>query len=149
MSRLDSIAVRVVQPFEAPSGNGSALLRELAELLEGLAVRGESSSIDLRSLPLTPGDYHELREALGKGVVTAHLDAAGTTEICETACPGAWWVTHRGETGEVLAELIEICPVPAILAAPAEDVAQGLERLRQTLADFPNAAAPAAAQGAR
>ena len=149
MSRLDSIAIKVVQPFEAPSGNGGALLRELAELLEGLSARGESSSIDLRSLPLTPGDYRELRETLGKGAVTAHLEVAGTTEVSETACPGAWWVTHRGETGEVLAELIEICPVPAILAAPAEDVAEGLARLRQTLADFSNAAEPAAAQGAR
>jgi hydrogenase-1 operon protein HyaF len=112
-----------------------ALLHELAAMLEGLACRGEAASIDLSELPLAPGDYWELREALGAGTVVARIEAAGTTEVRETGCPGAWWVTHANEAGEVVAELIEVCTVPAILLASAEDVAEGLSRLKRVLRD--------------
>jgi hydrogenase-1 operon protein HyaF len=134
MEKIEAIPVKVVHQPQAGSGNARALLHELAGLLEGLACRGESASIDLSSLPLAPEDYRELHQALGAGTVVARVQAAGTTEVRETDCPGAWWVTHANEAGAVLAELIEVCAVPAILLASAEDVAAGLARLRQALA---------------
>src|ERR1019366_2947921 len=134
MKRIDAIPVKVVYQPQATSGHARALLHELAGLLDGLASRGESASIDLSSLPLVPDDYRTLREALGAGAVVAQVQAAGTTEVRETGCPGAWWVTHANEAGAVLAELIEVCAVPAILLASAEDVAEGLARLQQELA---------------
>ena len=134
MQTIDAIPVKVVHEPQAPSGNARALLHELAELLESLASRGEPASIDLSSLPLVAEDYRELREALGAGEVVARVQAAGTTEVRETGCPGAWWVTHANEAGAVLAELIEVCAVPAILLASTEDVAGGLARLQRSLA---------------
>lgn len=133
MSALDRIAVKVVSPAELPTGNAQALMNELTGLLEAWVDRGEPGSIDLRSLPLTPGDYDELRAALGAGVVTARIDAFGPSDVRETQYPGVWWVTHRNEADQVVAELIEVCEVPAILRAPVEDAVVGLERLRIAL----------------
>ena len=133
MSALDRIAVKVVSQADLATGNARALLNELAGLLEAWVARGEPASIDLRSLPLTAGDYDELRAALGAGVVTARVDAFGPSDVCETQYPGVWWVTHRNEAKDTVAELIEVCEVPAILRAPIEDAGVGLERLRIAL----------------
>jgi hydrogenase-1 operon protein HyaF len=130
MSALDRIAVRVVNPADAPTGNARALLRELLVLLEAWVARGEAASIDLRSLPLSPGDYAELRTALGEGAVSARIEAMGPTEVRESRYPGVWWVTHRNAANDVVAELIEVCDVPALLRSPPEDAAAGLERFR-------------------
>jgi hydrogenase-1 operon protein HyaF len=130
MSTLDRIAVKVVAQADLRTGNARALLVELAGLLDAWVSRGEPSSIDLRSLPLSAGDYAELHAALGSGAVSARVDALGTSEVCETRYPGVWWVTHRNEADETVAELIEVCEVPAILRTPVEDAAAGLARLR-------------------
>jgi hydrogenase-1 operon protein HyaF len=107
VSALDRIAVKVVSPAELPTGNAQALLNELAGLLDAWVSRGEAACIDLRSLPLS-------------------------ADVRETQYPGVWWVTHRNELKETVAELIEVCEVPAILRAPVEDAAAGLERLQAT-----------------
>ena len=133
MSGLDRIAVKVVGPAELPTGNVSALLHELAGLLDTWVRTGEAASVDLRSLPLTKGDYAELRAALGTGAVTARIEAMGSSEMRETQYPAVWWVTHQNDAGEVVAELIEICEVPALLRAPLEDAADGLGRFKEAL----------------
>jgi len=135
MNALDRIAVKVIDRAQASTGNATALLHELANLLEAFVQRHDTGSVDLRSLPLTPGDYTELREALGTGAVGATVDALGPSEVRETRFPGMWWVTHSNDAGEVVAELIEICPAPEVLLAPAEDVAAGLARLKAMLID--------------
>ncbi len=101
--------------------------------MEALALRNESTSIDLRSLPMCPQDRTALVELLGSGSVFARVEAAGVTEVRETAFPGVWWVAHANEAGELLAEFIDICAVPDILKASRDDVEDGLERLRQSL----------------
>jgi hydrogenase-1 operon protein HyaF len=133
MSAIDKIGIKVLAGADLPTGNVKALLHELTGLLDAWLGRGEASSIDLRSLPLTRGDYDELGAALGAGAVSASVEAIGASEVRETRYPGVWRVTHRNEGGEVVADLIEVCEVPAILRAPAEDVTGGLIRLREAL----------------
>jgi hydrogenase-1 operon protein HyaF len=133
MNAIDKIAVKVVAGVDLPTGNAKALLHELADLLEAWLRGGEAASIDLRSLPLTRGDYEELRAALGAGAVAARVEAIGASEARETQYAGVWWVTHYNEAGEVVADLIEVCEVPELLRAPAEDAAEGLVRFRQAL----------------
>ncbi len=111
------------------TGNGTALLHELATLLQALARHGKAASIDLRSVPLSPGDLQELDDFLGAGAVEARIDALGESRVTETRYPGIWRVVHRNETGEIVAELIEVCTVPAILCAPVEDIAAAAGRL--------------------
>ena len=133
MSSLERIGVKVVGGQDVPSGNAKALLHELAGLLDAWVNKGEPASIDLRSLPLTRGDYAELDAVLGGGAVSASVEAIGASEVRETRYPGVWRVTHRNEAGEVVADLIEVCEAPGILLSPAEDAAEGLIRLREAL----------------
>ena len=116
------------------SGNAKALLAEMLRMLDRLLADGETGIIDLRAVPLTAEDRALLSETLGSGAVEARIDALGESQLVETRYPGIWWVTHKNEVGEIVAESIEVCCVPAILQTPVEDIADGIEALRRALA---------------
>ncbi len=105
------------------------LIMEVAGLLRRLIDHGEVGTIDLLGLPLSASCVASLEERLGKGEVTAWLDAAGRSEIRETRYPGVWWSRHSNETGRPIAMLIEVTFVPDILRAGMEDVRRGRDRL--------------------
>ena len=130
---LQDIAVKVVTPDTSSIGNIAALLAEISTMLEQLLSLGTSSMIDLKSLPLSPQEYEQLRFMLGQGEVTARLEAIGPSEIIETRYPGVWWVTHYNVEGDIIADMIEIASVPAILHSQPEDMQAGLERLNAML----------------
>lgn len=140
MSSLDKIGVKFVPapPAMTTTGNALPLLHEIAALLHALAERGEEGCIDLRSLPLAPGDYEHLRALLGEGEAQATIQAAGETRVRETAYAGVWWVTYYGtDDQEVLADRIEITWVPTILKSQAADVEAAARRLRHDIDDRP------------
>lgn len=114
-------------------GNALPLLHEIEVLLNDLVTTNKSASIDLRSLPMLPGDYETLREVLGQGEVSATVDALGPTLARETAIHGVWWVTHRNTDGEVTAEFIEVTHVPEILKTHPADARAAVETLRSRL----------------
>ncbi|OGT16921.1 MAG: hypothetical protein A3J49_11805 [Gallionellales bacterium RIFCSPHIGHO2_02_FULL_57_16] len=130
---LQDIVVKVEAAGTSSIGNVTAILTEIACLLEKLASNGETGLIDLKSLPFSPGEYEQLRLALGRGEVSARLDAIGASEIIETHFPGVWWVTHYNVEGDIVADLIEVATVPNILCSQPEDVRAGLERLHAIL----------------
>lgn len=115
------------------STNAAPLLHEIAVLLESLSRTGEGGSVQLHGLPLQPGDYKALEEALGEGEISAEFQALGLTQVRETALHGVWWVTHRNNAQEVMAESIEVTRCPTILQTPAEDVAEAAQALREYL----------------
>lgn len=117
------------------TGNVLPLLNEIRHALGRLLTDGESSSIDLRSLPLAPGEEQRIEEALGEGELSAELDALGTSIIRETSFPGVWLVTHRNADDEVIGRLVEITLVPELLKSQTEDVRAGLDELSARLAD--------------
>jgi hydrogenase-1 operon protein HyaF len=119
-----------------------AVLAEVAQHLEALASSGTTSTIDLRSLPLTDADLAELEALLGKGEVRASIDVIGTTEVHETAFAGVWWLRHMGAQDRVAAEEIAITPVPDILHAQADDIREAAQRIRSQI----ETAAPAGAE---
>ena len=137
MSGLDDISVTVTGFDEDEGGlreNVRAILHEIETMLEALAVTGEANAIDIRSLPLLPGDYDALESALGSGEITAEFNGGnGPTVVAETGVPGAWWVTHYNDEEEIAAEFIEITAIPEILMAQADDIREGLEILRERL----------------
>ncbi len=107
-NRLSDIAVRLV-PAESPSdnnrqttGQATALLNELAEMLDALLTEQRTNLIDLRSLPLSADDFRQLRDTLGEGEVRAEFDAQGETHIVETGVPGIWWHTYFNAEGDTL-----------------------------------------------
>ncbi len=126
---LENITIKAETAQHSSVGNVAAILTEISSLLEKLAASGATSLIDLKSLPFSPGEYEQLRLTLGRGEVSARLDAIGMSEINETHFPGVWWVTHYNVEGDIVADLIEIAAVPNILFSQPEDVRAGLERL--------------------
>jgi hydrogenase-1 operon protein HyaF len=132
---LQAIAVKVESPDDYSVGNISALLAEIATLLEKFIATGEAAEIDLKSLPMGALEYEQLRLALGQGEVAANLEAIGPSEIIETKYPGVWWVTHYNVEGDIVADLIEIARIPSLLQSQPEDMQAGLERLRNILAE--------------
>lgn len=131
---LDNIAIKVEPANPYSVGNLSAILNEIACRLEELAAHNQTSQIDLKSLPFSPGEYEQLRIALGSGEASARLDAIGNSEISETQFPGVWWVTHYNVEGDIIADLIEIATIPEILRSQPEDVRGGLKRLQELIA---------------
>lgn len=111
----------------------AAILNEIDEHLKQLIDLNKPSAIDLRSLPLFPGDYEILKELLGKGEVSVRLDSLGPSKIFETAIPGVWWCTHSNDADETIAELIEITRIPEILITDSAELTQSRPKLAELL----------------
>jgi hydrogenase-1 operon protein HyaF len=138
MIHLKGIPIAVDGAFpEAVLSHGNAvpLLHEIEVLLSDLVATGKSASIDLRSLPMLPGDYEGLRAALGDGEVSATVDAMGPTQVRETAVHGVWWVIHYNSDDNVVAEFIEVTYMPEILRTHPADAREGLDILRSRLTE--------------
>jgi hydrogenase-1 operon protein HyaF len=147
LSRLSDIAIRIEGPAlpggPAPSadsarsgglGHGvSAILAELATLLEQLEESQTPAAIDLRSLPMSPQDRAELERVLGDGEVQATVKADGLSSIRETGVSGIWWVTHCNAQGESIAELLEVTRVPEMLASAPDEIAAAVRALRERM----------------
>jgi hydrogenase-1 operon protein HyaF len=129
------IAIVSAGPQDVLSGNAAALLQEISTLLSRLLENGETGSLDLKSLPLTAADRLWLSEQLGEGEVEIALEVAGPSTIRETALPGVWWITHRGQGGKVLSEFIEVTRMPDIVLPAVEDIRDGLKRLCGRISD--------------
>ena len=141
MDRLSGIGVRVEsgQGLEPElRGNALPLLHEIRHALARLIEEGESTTIDVQSLPMGPGDLRRLLDALGEGEVRAELEALGKTEIRESRYSGVWIIEHLNGSGGVASRFIEISWVPSLLQAQAEDVQKGLAELADALAPAGN-----------
>lgn len=114
-------------------GGLKAVLYEILAMLENLAAYGEAGQIDLKSLPMAPGEYERLRGALGEGEAEVTLHLTGATHCRETAFPGVWWIRHRNPSGEVVAEFIEVATVPEILVPEADEIREGISALSDEL----------------
>ena len=127
--KLQAIAVRTV----ASSGNVAPILHEIRHALFDLAQSGATRIIDLKSMPLAPGEQERILEVLGEGELRIELVSLGRSDICETGYPGVWVVTHYDEDGELKARFIEISRIPDIVMSQQGDINDGLDRLQQTL----------------
>ncbi len=131
-----------------PTGNVALLLNEIGHALDRLIEAGESTTIDLGAIPMTPQEAVELDEALGQGEVAATLEADGHSDILETSFPGVWRITLRSTGGAVMARHVEITRIPEILLSQDIDMVAGRRRLAQQIETLkPDGLAPEA-QGA-
>jgi len=135
INNLKANSIHALTEEMSSVGNVRALLAEIAECLEKLINDGTTGSIDLKGLPLSPGEYEQLRRILGQGEVSAHIEAIGPSEIIETGYPGVWWVTHFNVEGDIVADMIEVTHIPEILKSQPDDIIAGLAILRARLND--------------
>lgn len=134
MNTLGGIGIKVVDEGRHGSNeNAKALLHEIGNLLQQLLDKGETGVIDLRAIPLTPGEYHYLETVLGEGELFAELKALGGSTVRETAIPGVWWIVHYSSNGDVMADLLEVTAIPEILKSNPVDIKDGLASLRKQL----------------
>jgi len=139
MSGLASIPV-TAEPIEDTCdtrGNGLPILYELRHGLKRLAQTGESTQIDLSSIPFGPGDEERLLARLGKGEVDANIDALGPTRVRETGIHGVWLVDYRNVEGQRLALHIEISSVPDILRTQPPDIQDAINTLEALIETVP------------
>jgi hydrogenase-1 operon protein HyaF len=132
MSGLSEIPVEVINSKAAdaePSAQVMAILQELETMLKQLVDTGEHNSVDIRSLPMLPGDYEQLQTILGQGEVQATIDSLGPSRVMETQVPGIWWISHRNAHDEVLAEFIEVTSLPEILKLQPGDLDEAIDIL--------------------
>ena len=115
------------------SCNVQPILHEVRHALETLLNNGENSIIDLRSIPLAPGEEDTILETLGQGELQAQLDALGLSEICETRYAGVWLISHYNEAGNIVSRFIEITRLPDILKSQREDMLIALNQLAEEL----------------
>ena len=110
------------------------LLQDVSEALAQLADSGQMSVIDLKLVPrMTPDTYRYLKDNLSVGEARILIRADITIDILETAFPGVWWITHQSEQGEIVTEIIEVAPTPAILKPHRAEIAAGQKRLARLL----------------
>lgn len=138
MSTFAGIPVAV----ELASGNVAPLLHEIGHALERLVGLGEPSILDLRGVPLAPGEEGRILEFLGTGEVHAELEAGGRSTVNESRFPGVWVVTHHDPAGEIVGRLIEITFVPDIIRSHAEEVRDSRERIAREVQFMSGTAAP-------
>lgn len=113
--------------------NVKPILHEIRHALEELLKGGETSIIDLRSIPLAPGEEETIIETLGHGEVHARLDVLGPSEIYETQYAGVWLVTHYNENDSIVSRFIEVTEIPDVLRSQREDVVNALDKLATEL----------------
>ncbi len=121
-------------PGDVSTGNVKPLLHEVRHALQRWLDDGEVTVIDLRSIPMGPGEEDRIVSELGRGEVQARMSALGPSEIFEARFPGVWLVTHWNNDEEVIGKFIEICDMPRLLMAQKEDIREGLELLDTHLA---------------
>jgi hydrogenase-1 operon protein HyaF len=121
---------------EAPTltGMADAVLSEVAARLADFAETGATAVIELTSMPLTVQDRAALDERLGRGEVSAEVEAAGRSEVWETAFAGVWFVRHHGEGGRISSESIEVTKVPVLLESHPDDARAAARRLAEACA---------------
>lgn len=129
MKSLDNIAVTT----EIMTGNVEPLLHEIRHALRRLKNGEEGTVIDLKRLPLAPGEEERIEKTLGKGEVRAQVDALGPTVVEETAYPGVWLTTHRNADEAVVARFIEVTRIPELLKSQPADIDAGIAKLESTL----------------
>jgi hydrogenase-1 operon protein HyaF len=102
--------------------NVKPLLHEIKHALDTLIETGATSIIDLRSIPLAPGEEETILSTLGTGEVQAKLDALGLSEVIETKYAGVWVVTHYNDENHIISRFIEVATIPNILCSQTEDI---------------------------
>ena len=115
--------------------NVKPLLNEVKHALDNLIETGRSTVIDLRSIPLAPGEEEKILSVLGLGEVQARLDALGLSEVIETQYAGVWIVTHYNDEDHIISRFIEVTSMPEILCSQTEDITAAYSRLSLTLDD--------------
>ncbi|CAM5414675.1 hydrogenase expression/formation protein [Frigidibacter albus] len=113
--------------------NAPALLAELVD--KSLTRRaGEIAHVvNLSLLPHTPEDLAWLSEALGEGAVTILSRGYGNCRVNSCAQPHVWKVQFFNSMDTLILDTYEVCEMPEVALAAAEDLADSAIRIRDVI----------------
>ena len=132
-NKISTAAVFNIQNADELTWNVMPLLHEVKHALTNLVANNETAIIDLRSIPLAPGEEDKIIDILGIGEVQARLNALGPSDIIETQYSGVWLITHYNDENNIISRFIEITKMPEILCSQTDDISDACERLTDTL----------------
>ena len=118
-----------IQVGDELTQNVKPLLHEIKHALDNLIETGQTTIIDLRSIPLAPGEEDKILDTLGQGEVLAQLNALGLSEVIETRYAGVWLVTHYNDENNIISRFIEVTTMPEILCSQTEDIMKAYSSL--------------------
>jgi hydrogenase-1 operon protein HyaF len=118
-----------IQVGDELTQNVKPLLHEIKHALDNLIETGQTSIIDLRSIPLAPGEEDKILSTLGQGEVLAKLNALGLSEVIETRYAGVWLITHYNDENNIISRFIEVTTMPEILCSQTEDIMKAYSSL--------------------
>lgn len=90
--------------------------------------------INLSMLPQSPAAMALIERCLGRGPARMVNSGYGRCQIEATAVRPIWRLRHFSNTGQLLLDSVEICPVPTAVLATAADLTDSHARLGKLLA---------------
>ena len=114
-------------------GNVLPLLYEVGHALEKFQRCSQTTTIDLRRIPMTQADEQEFEAFLGEGEVNIEIETLGQTKVRETKFPGVWHIVHYNADDEIMGKFITVAAVPDLVLTQPEDAARGLRALNQQI----------------
>lgn len=119
------------------SEKAKAVLAEIAAALERFAAGGETWTIYIDKMGLTPAERQDIRDTLGQGGIRVSLEnSAEPAEWLESGVSGVWYGVFYNRSRQPMLETIEVAAFPPVAAAQPEDTAQGLADLRRRIAEL-------------
>ena len=120
---------------DAPAGvmNAPSLLAELADRVQRFEPGQPPHVVNLSLLPLSAADSAHLDAQLGAGRVLILSRGYGNCRIVDTRLAHTWRVTYFNSSDVIILDTLEVCRVPAVGCAAAEDLEDSAERLAEVL----------------
>lgn len=113
--------------------NAPAILAELVD--KSLTCRPGTMAhvVNLSLLPHSPEDLVWLSEALGEGAVTILLRGYGNCRVTSCAQAHVWKVQFFNSMDTLILDTYEVCEMPEVAIAAAEDLADSATRIRDVI----------------
>jgi hydrogenase-1 operon protein HyaF len=128
----EQIQERIEKPEGLPGVNNAIpLVSELNDKIALADTADEPHVINLTLLPQSEEDLAFLTQALGQGPATILSRGYGNCRVTSTATRSVWWVQYFNSQDAIILNTLEVTPVPLVVCASAEDIADSAQRLQE------------------
>jgi hydrogenase-1 operon protein HyaF len=117
--------------------NALPILREILQALKDFYEKGETHTIYINKIPLTPEDRELILDVLGEGKVRiTYRSETQPAEWRETGIYGVWIGVIFNRDKKPILEIIEITDFPRLVASQREDIAESIKVLEERLRPY-------------
>ncbi len=128
-----SAGLRLLNDAPADVMNAPSLLAELKDRSRSWQPGQPAHVVNLTLLPLSAGDSAYLDAQIGAGRVLILSRGYGNCRIVDTRLLNTWRVTYFNSSDIIILDTLEVCRVPDVACAAAEDLEDSAERLAEVL----------------